>query len=151
LAEKFPASESCSCETCLRYCIRPGWWTVKQAAAAMGAGYANRMMLEVAPERTFGVLSPAFRGCEGRFALQEYAERGCTFLRDSLCELHAGPHVPLECRFCHHDRVGQGPECHAALEEDWKTPAGRALVGRWCRFMGVWEDLERFGLQKLKA
>jgi hypothetical protein len=108
-------------------------------------------MLEVAPERTFGVLSPAFRGCEGGFALHEYATRGCTFLQEGRCELHDTAFQPLECRFCHHDRLGEGPGCHAALEEDWKTPAGRALVARWCRRTGLWDDLDRYGLEKLKA
>ncbi len=151
LSEKYPPSQPCSCDVCLQYCIRPGWWTVKQASAAVDAGYASRMMLEVAPERTFGVLSPAFQGCDGGFALQEHATRGCTFLKDKLCELHPTPFQPLECRFCHHDRTGLGPQCHAALEEDWKTPAGRALVSRWCRLTGLWDDLSRYRLEKLKT
>jgi hypothetical protein len=43
----------------------------------------------------------------------------------------------LECRFCHHDRRGLGPKCHADLERDWKTPAGRALVDRWIKQVGL--------------
>jgi len=31
-------------------------------------------------------------------------------------------------RFYHHERRGLGPKCHADLEQDWKTPAGQALV-----------------------
>ena len=46
------------CEVCLTYCARPGWWTVEEAARAMDAGYSDRMMLEISPELTFGVLSP---------------------------------------------------------------------------------------------
>lgn len=65
-------------------------------------------MLEIAPELTFGVLSPAFRGCEGGIALQQYAQNGCCFLSDSLCELHGTGFMPLECRFCHHLRAGLG-------------------------------------------
>jgi hypothetical protein len=124
---------------------------VRQAAAALNAGYANRMMLEVAPERTFGVLAPAFRGCEGGFALEQHAARGCAFLNDERCELHSTAFQPWECRVCHHDRPGLGPRCHAAIEEDWKTPAGRALVARWCKLTGIWNDLGRYGLEKLKA
>ncbi len=135
----------------MRYCLRPGWWTVKQAAAAMDAGYADRMMLEVSRDRTLGVLSPAFQGCEGGFALQEYAARGCCFLEDNRCELHPTDFQPLEGRFCHHDRAGQGPQCHHDLEEDWKTPAGRALVVRWARRNGLLERFDRFGLTKLKG
>ncbi|HEX2980297.1 MAG TPA: hypothetical protein VHO48_08540 [Anaerolineaceae bacterium] len=131
LAEKYPPSEPCGCEICLGYCVRPGWWTVAEAARAIAAGYAPRMMLEIAPERTFGVLSPAFKGCEGKLALNLYAKRGCTFLHNGLCELHGTGFQPLECRFCHHDRVGQGLRCHADLEKDWHTPAGQALVEEW--------------------
>jgi hypothetical protein len=131
--------------------MRPGWWTVKQAAGALEAGYGHRMMLEVAPERTFGVLSPAFKGGEGGFALQQYATRGCTFLKEARCELYATAFQPLECRFCHHDRPGMGPQCHADLEKAWNTPAGRALVSKWSKPTGIWRDLSLYGLEKLRA
>jgi hypothetical protein len=107
------------------------------------------MMLEVSPERTLGVLAPALRGCERRFALQEFAGRACTFLAGGRCELHATGFQPLECRFCHHDRAGLGPQCHADLENDWRTAAGRALVGRWARTFGLWAELKRLGLERI--
>lgn len=44
---------------------------------------------------------------------------------------------PLECRFCHHDRLGQGACCHADLEKDWRTPAGQALVETWIQQHGL--------------
>jgi hypothetical protein len=132
-AVKYSPSPSCTCQICVGYCARPGWWTVAEAADAVAAGYGDRMMLEVAPELTFGVLSPAFKGCEGKFALQEYASQGCTFLVNNRCELYGSGHQPLECRFCHHDRPGMGPQCHADIERDWNTLRGRALVTRWSR------------------
>jgi hypothetical protein len=131
LERRFPPSEPCSCKVCVDFCRRPGWWTVEQAAKALAAGYADRMMLEVAPERTFGVLSPAFKGNEGNFALQIHARGGCTFLKDNLCELFGTGLQPLECRFCHHARQGQGPKCHAALEKDWHTKEGQDLIAKW--------------------
>lgn len=131
LQEKYPPSEPCSCEICRAYCSRPGWWTVAEAARAMQAGYGNRMMLEISPERTFGVLSPAFKGCEKFYALQQYAGNGCNFYKDGQCELYGTGHMPLECRFCHHLRQGTGQKCHADLEKDWRTPAGQALVKSW--------------------
>jgi hypothetical protein len=139
LAEKYPPSKPCSCEICLSYCKRPGWWTVEEAARAIDAGYANRMMLEMAPERSFGVLSPAFKGCEGDFALDRCADRGCTFLKENLCELHGTGLQPLECCFCHHDRPGMGDQCHADIEKEWNTPTGRGLVVRWSKQTGFWE------------
>ena len=68
------------------------------------------MMLEMAPEKTFGVLPPAFKGCEVEFALQFFASQGCTFLSKNRCEL--------------------GLKCHADIEKEWNTPEGRALVVR---------------------
>lgn len=133
LTEKYPPSEPCTCAICLGYCSRPGWWTVEQAARAIEAGYGDRMMLEVAPELTFGVLSPAFRGCERSVATNLFAKNNCNFLRNDLCELYGTGHQPLECRFCHHDRQGSGPRCHTDLEKDWKTPAGQVLVQTWMK------------------
>ncbi len=133
LAQKYPPSGPCTCEVCLGYCSRPGWWTVEQAEAALQAGYRDRMMLEIAPELTFGVLSPAFKGCEKSVATNQFARNGCTFLKNDRCELFGTGHQPLECRFCHHDRRGLGARCHTDLEKDWKTPAGQALVDWWIR------------------
>ncbi|WMJ86553.1 hypothetical protein [Anaerocolumna sp. MB42-C2] len=133
LKEKYPPSEPCSCEICTSYCIRPGWWTVEEAAQAIKAGYGNRMMLEISPDLTFGVLSPAFRGCEHNYALQEYAYNGCNFLNHGLCELHGTGFEPLECLFCHHLRKGLGQQCHADIEKDWRTPTGQALVNNWIK------------------
>jgi hypothetical protein len=137
LFEKYPPSVPCTCEVCLSYCRRPGWWTVEEATHALEAGYGDRMMLEIAPELTFGVLSPAFKGCEKSFGTNESAKNGCSFLKDDRCELYGTGHQPLECRFCHHDRRGAGPKCHAGLEKDWKTPAGQALVEKWIKQIGL--------------
>jgi hypothetical protein len=131
LVEKYPPSKPCTCEICLSYCVRPGWWTVEEAARAMDAGYGHRMMLEISPELTLGVLSPAFKGCEKNFATNQFANNGCNFLKNNLCELYGTGHQPLECRFCHHERRGLGLNCHADLEKDWNTSVGQALVGRW--------------------
>lgn len=139
LEERFPPSEPCCCDVCIAYCSRPGWWTVDQVERAIAAGYAPRMMLEMAPEKTFGVLSPALRGCEGQFADYARQERGCTFFSHGLCELFGTGFQPLECRYCHHSRKGAGMECHHAIENDWNSPAGVALVVRWSKMTGFWE------------
>ncbi len=131
LRKKYPPSEPCDCAVCKAYCRRPGWWTVEQVRNALRAGYAGRMMLELSPDHSFGVLSPAFRGCEGFYALQEYAEKGCSFLCCGLCELHDTPYMPLECSFCHHQNLGKGEECHNDIGTDWNTKEGQNLVGRW--------------------
>lgn len=131
LPVRFPPSESCTCETCRSYCKRPGWWSVMQAKEALKRGFGSRMMLELSPERDMGVLSPAFRGNEGNYAFREFSENGCTFLKDDLCELYETGLQPLECRFCHHDRLGEGLKCHLAIERDWRSAEGQNLVKKW--------------------
>ncbi len=131
LNERFPPSEPCSCEVCRGYCVRPGWWTVNEAKRAYEAGIGSRMMLEMSPELKIGVLSPAFKGCGGKIALQEFSHTECNFFTNGLCELFGTGLEPLECRFCHHERKGRGAKCHQALENDWNTPEGQALVLTW--------------------
>jgi hypothetical protein len=113
LADRYPPSPPCGCETCLAYCRRPD--DARDVP------------------RSVGVLSPAFKGCEVDFAKEAFAARGCTFLADGRCELHGTGHQPLECRFCHHDRPGQGSRCHEDIGKDWNTAPGRALVVRWSK------------------
>lgn len=137
LKEKYPPSLPCDCAVCRSYCIRPGWWTVEEAFKAIAAGYGNRMMLEMSPDLSFGVLSPAFKGCEKNFALQEYSHFGCNFLSNGLCELHGTGLQPLECRFCHHARKNLGEKCHSDIEKDWNTPSGQVLVHRWIESTGL--------------
>ena len=151
LARKYPPSQPCACVVCLAYCARPGWWTVAEATAALHAGYGNRMMLEISQDRSLGVLSPAFNGCEGTFALQDCANRGCNFLQGNRCELHGTGFQPLECGYCHHDRPGLGPRCHADIGKDWNSRAGRALVATWSKLTGIWEQLSLYGLERLKT
>ena len=119
--------------------MRPGWWTVEEAEIAIKVGYADRMMLEISPEKDFGVLSPAFKGNEVNYSLQIYSKNGCTFLNNGLCELFGTGLQPLECRFCHHDRKGKGPECHSAIEKEWNTPHAKRIIVRWGNLTGFWE------------
>jgi hypothetical protein len=144
LKNRYKPSPACRCAACTDFCLRPGWWTVEEAEAAYDAGLAGRMMLEVSPELTFGVLSPAFKGCEAKLALQHYAENGCCFLEDGLCGLHDSGFQPLECRVCHHSRPGVGRRCHADIETDWHTARGQALVEKWALQFNV---LKRYGLR----
>jgi hypothetical protein len=138
LYEKYPPSEPCSCDVCLSYCRRPGWWTVEEASGAVEAGLAYRMMLEISPEHDFGVLSPAFKGNENSYALQAFSGQGCTFLKNDLCELFGTGHQPLECRFCHHERIGQGENCHLDIEKDWRTEKAKRLIVKWGNMTGFW-------------
>jgi hypothetical protein len=138
-SKRFPPSKPCSCDICRSYCNRPGWWTVQEAISAIDAGFAGRMMLEMSPELTFGVLSPAFKGNEGNIAAQLFAHKGCTFFKDNLCELFETGLQPLECRYCHHTRRGLGQKCHLALEKDWYSKEGQKLIISWGKLTGFWE------------
>lgn len=141
LREKYPPSEPCSCDICRSYCQRPGWWTPDEAGKVLLAGYANRIMLEVSPEKDFAVLSPAFKGNEGSIALELFSGNGCTFLNDGLCELFGTGLQPLECRFCHHSRKGEGLACHLDIEQEWKSPQGKRIVVRWGNITGLWTKM----------
>jgi len=141
LRDRYPASDPCSCDICRRYCQRPGWWTVEEAENAISKGKANRMMLEISPEKTFGVLSPAFMGNEANIALQFFAKNGCTFYKNGLCELFGTDLQPLECRFCHHDRKGLGKKCHSDIEKDWKSKKAKRLIVEWGMITGLWVRL----------
>ena len=143
----YPPSKPCSCEICMNYCQRPGWWSVDEATQAIDTGYADRIMLEMSPELTFGVLSPAFKGNEGEIAVQFYSQNGCTFLSGNRCELYGTGFQPMECRFCHHTRKGMGKECHSAIEMDWHSQAGQRLVIRWMKLMHV---LDKYGFHVLE-
>lgn len=128
---RFPPSDPCSCDICTYFCHRPGWPLVEQARLAIEAGYGASLMLELSSDRLFGVLAPAFTGNEGYFALQRYASKGCTFLDQGLCTIHAEAFLPLECRYCHHDRLGSGMQCHQEIARDWHTSKGIRLIRRW--------------------
>jgi hypothetical protein len=138
LRDKYPASEPCSCDICRSYCRRPGWWTVEEAEYAISKGMANRMMFEISPEMTFGVLSPAFKGNEANFSLKIFSQNSCTFYKNRLCELFGTGLQPLECRFCHHDRKGLGKICHSEIEQDWKSKKARQLIVEWGNVIGLW-------------
>jgi hypothetical protein len=138
LYEKYPPSEPCACDVCKSYCRRPGWWTVNQAERAIHSGFSDRMMLEISPERNFGVLSPAFRGNESNYALKIFSQNGCTFYINEMCELFGTGLQPLECRFCHHDRRGLGLKCHLDIEKDWKSRQGQNLIIKWGYITGFW-------------
>jgi hypothetical protein len=139
LSVQFPPSEPCSCKICVSYCKRPGWWTFEEAGKAVQAGFSNRMMLEMSPERDFAVLSPAFKGNEVNYALQAFANEGCTFLKDGLCELFGTGLEPLECRFCHHDRKGLGIKCHSEIEKQWNSIEAKKLIVQWGNLTGFWQ------------
>lgn len=131
LKKKYRPSEPCTCNTCKSYCIRPGWWTVEEAKRIIAAGKADRMMLEISPERDFGVLTPAYKGNKSNYTLQFFAGNGYTFLQNGLCELFGTDLQPLECRYCHHSRKGLGIECHWDIEKDWRSRKGKELVAKW--------------------
>ena len=141
LDKKYIPSEPCECKICKGYCKRPGWWTVEEAGRAMKAGLAGRMMLEISQDLSFGVLSPAFKGCEQAFAKERFVDNGCTFLTKGRCELFGTGYQPLECRYCHHQRRGMGLQCHVDIGKDWNSPEGRMLVVRWSKMTEFWKRL----------
>ncbi len=137
LYRRFPPSEPCSCDVCRYFCHRPGWPLVSEARSAIESGLAGRLMLEFSPDRSFAVLAPAFRGNEAFFALAEYSVNICTFYSDGKCRIFGKPYQPIECRFCHHSRLGSGMACHEETGRDWNTAKGKRLVRQWLLICGL--------------
>ena len=133
----FPPSEPCTCDICQFFCMRPGWWLVEEAHEAIKNEYANRMMLEFSTDLSFAVLSPAFKGNEAYFALQYFSKTGCTFFSENRCTIFLSKYQPIECRFCHHDRLGLGPQCHLKIAQDWNSSKGKRLVKHWLRICNL--------------
>ena len=131
LYKKFPPSEECSCSICRSYCQRPGWPLVEEVRLAIEAGLSHRLMLEFSPDHTFGILVPAFKGNEGYFALAVHKNNGCTFLQSGSCSIYDKLYRPLECRFCHHERKGEGLRCHLEIASLWNCSKGKRLVRNW--------------------
>ena len=147
LYDRFPPSKACSCTTCISFCRRPGWPLVEEMHLAIDAGLASHLMLEFSPNLSFGILAPAFFGKEGMFALTCFSNNYCTFFDQGRCALFGLPYRPLECRFCHHERIGQGKACHLALAHEWNTSKGKRLVHRWLRMMQLsYPDMPALGL-----
>lgn len=101
------------------------------------------MMLEISPDFKFAVLSPAFYGCEGFIATNDGAKNGCNLLKEGMCELHDTDFLPLECAFCHHERVGKGIVCHNEISDQWHTLEAQKLVARWQKIVNLEEKLEK--------
>jgi len=148
LYAKYPPSKSCSCDICVNYCKRPGWWTVNEAKNVVSSNYSNNIMLEISPEFSFGVLSPAFKGNEKQIAQNDFSHNSCTFHKNNLCDLFGSGMQPLECRFCHHERIGLGIKCHNDIEKDWNTSYGKKIVEIWCKSVGLWDFIKYYKLIK---
>ncbi len=46
--------------------------------------------------------------------------------------------MPLECRFCYHERAGLGQKCHLDIEKEWNTAMGQAQVTKRAKQFGLW-------------
>ncbi len=137
MLQLLPPSAAC-CYEVHKNAHRTGWWAVEEAKKAIEAGLSPRMMLEVSPDLSYGVLSPAYRSCEGNVSLSSCRKNGCTFCADGLCRLYNTGLQPLECRFGHHPSADIASNCHQTIERDWRTSKGQALVQAWTNEVGLW-------------
>lgn len=127
---------SCDCEECRSMCHRPCWGTPKELKRLIDAGYSDRLMkdywTEANGERT-EILSPALKGHEKQGApFFPRSEKGCTFWKDGLCELHDLGLKPSEGRLAHHS-TSHDKECtlHDEIHQTWDSDEGRALCATW--------------------
>jgi len=142
--DRFPPSPACSCHQCRAFCSRPCWPLIEEASEAIVAGLASCLMVAFSPDLSYGILSPAFRGNESHHALQVFASAGCTFLNQSGCKIFDTHYRPLECRYCHHDRMGLGLSCHLSIAKNWNISKGKRTVHHWLEMVELPYPKQRF-------
>lgn len=116
--------------------------TPEEAAAAIRAGYAHRLMkdwfgsgpVEYEDAEVFQI-SPAIVGYEASPApstarIVALGKGPCTFLKDGLCEIHDSGFKPIQCRNAHHSKGTVEPSVEE-METIWNTDEGRAVVAEW--------------------
>jgi len=141
---------SCSCQKCVRLCIcNPGWFTPKEAQAAIRAGLGNRLMCdwlepssEAGNEERVYVLAPAAIHREGRMApefsfqsrILGTARKGrCTFLvlENAKCAIHDSGFKPLQCREAFGCWENKKWPDNFAIARLWNTEQGRSVCKEW--------------------
>jgi Fe-S-cluster containining protein len=148
-----PNDTACACAICTSYCRNnPGWMLPEEAARAIAAGYADRLMLdwwEASKETDFQkvyLLCPASAGSQGAYApdtdflsiLRGWSKGQCTLLEGDTCAIHASGFKPLECRAAHHDGTREASyRVRVALVCAWNTPAGEQIVAVWRVAVGL--------------
>lgn len=141
LTQPCPHGGGAGCSTCVAMCIRPGWFGLADASAALDAGHANSMMLDSWQlySRAVFILGAAIPGYGGQHS-PWFPRQACVFQSvDGLCDLHTSGFKPLECRAasCADSRTFTPEEdeargsVHESIAKMWDTPEGVALVERW--------------------
>lgn len=139
IRQKWPATEDCSCDECVGYCERPGWFLPDEVrVAAEYLGLSLREMFErylvvdwwgggSDIDHHVGILAPGKPSETGRVASIGFVRgEGCVFLNeDGKCSIHAVK--PHECRLAHHVVVHAG-NSHLEIARVWDGEEGRALI-----------------------
>jgi Fe-S-cluster containining protein len=139
----------CTCETCISYCRRPGWFTPEEAQMAIASGYGKLLMLDYwvssGDKEDIFLLCPANPGYERQSApevslltMALYAAvgtsnplySGCTMLStDNRCGIHAIK--PLECKVAHHAFPDASTGLHEEIAMLWDNDAAQLIVNQW--------------------
>lgn len=147
--------KSCACQKCQSECLHnPGWFTPEEAAKAIAAGYARKLMRDwLEPSSKLGnedriyLLAPAARGCEGddapelEFDFVEIIFNGlskgrCVFFdKNGRCELYDSGFKPIQCRTALMCGPCDGYQGNYAVAKLWATPEARRLVEKWEKMM----------------
>lgn len=134
--KKFTEDE-CKCQTCSSMCRRPCWGTPKEMQAIIDAGYGDRLMLDYWVGSEEGessdtyLLCPALKGYESKETpWSPRSEKGCTFWKRGLCELHDKGLKPLEARAvsC---KIEENEDVHSYCASSWKNKKAQTLVNKW--------------------
>lgn len=143
IRKKWPATLPCSCDRCVSYCQRPGWFLpdeIRSLAAHLGltvkelfdqylvVDWWGGTGKEGIPEGTdIGILSPGKPHEHGQLASLGFGVHpaDCIFLKEGKCSIHAVK--PQECRNARHD-VEPAKGQHVAIAKAWQREEGRELL-----------------------
>jgi len=124
----------CACEKCSGMCRAPCCPTPKEVNALIEAGYGDRLMYDDWPDSSeVEMIKMAMKGAEGcRAPWATRTEKGCTFWKDGLCELHNTGLKPLHAKLVHHDNTEEQMDAIVeVIQKEWQTEEAEICITNW--------------------
>lgn len=147
----------CSCLECQSMCTRPCWGTPENIQKLIDAGFGNRLYADYwcgrrVEDSDINMIQPALKDFEHGIApFWPRTEKGCTFWKDGLCELHDKGLKPIEGKLADcsknsskldEEKSKYGMTCHEMVARTWDSEEGRTLYENWIKTMPPTMDEE---------
>jgi hypothetical protein len=129
---------NCTCDVCVAMCEeKPCHGTPEEMQRLIDAGHSDRLALYFCQNYS---LKPKLEYVEYLGPSPVFEQRGCTFLKDKRCELHASGMKPLEGRVVWHGKtnmrrfpVPRGYTLREYIASLWANEPAQMLVDSWKR------------------